>query len=334
MLRRWLNNRIYITLVHKFSLLFSLLYVVIFHYNIGFTLLLKHLSVSLILCIGIAGIGYLFNDYNDMEQDKLANKQNIFLQFSKREIYLITILCLLFSIFPWFILPFNSVSLVLVGIEFFLFYAYAFKPFRWKEKGWLGVVADAGYAHVIPSVLAIYTFSNISNEEASFRFPIKVCFVFLIWLVTNGIRNILLHQIEDFEHDKKVSTKTWIQGIGIENVKAYIIRFMVPVEWICFLMLPIVLGNMYLWLLVPYLIYLILYFLKKWAINRYPFFKSSATTNQQLFLFFNGNMMNEYYEKYLPIVLLLLFCHYDSHFWIVLGFHFLVFFPIYLNKSI
>ncbi|MBX7226289.1 MAG: UbiA family prenyltransferase [Chitinophagales bacterium] len=333
MLNRWLKNRIYITLVHKFSLLFSLLYFTIFYFDIPLTLLFKHLSASLMLCIGIAGIGYLFNDYNDIEQDKLARKHNIFLQLSKSKVYILSFLCLIFAILPWFILPFDRISLCLVLVEFFLFYAYAFQPFRWKEKAWLGVLADAGYAHVIPAVLAIYTFSQIPNELGSFNHPICLLIIFGVWLVANGIRNILLHQIEDYEHDKKAATKTWIQTIGMGRMKKYILRFLIPLEWLCFLSLPIILGFSYKWLLLPYILYFLLYFLKKWMINHYPFFRKSALENEQLFLFYNGNMLNEYYEKYLPLVLIIFFSFFDVNYLFLLGIHLLIFLPIYFNKS-
>lgn len=331
MVQKWLNNRIYHTLLHKFSLIFTLLYAVIYFFELLSPSLFFFLFISLFLSAGIGGFGYLFNDYNDIKQDRLMGKQNIFYSLSKVKIYLLVFVFSAFAIFPWYFLPFTKVSLFLILFEFFLFYSYAFPPLRWKERGFLGVFSDAMYAHVIPSLLAIYTFSHFGGSSTFEASPLLIICLSL-WLFLFGIRNIFIHQIEDLENDKKAKTKTWIQEIGEEKIKKITFFIMVPVEFILFIFLQALLPTPIWAIIIPYLIYIVAYFLKKYLVNKFPFFVSESWKNKDVFYFFNGNLLNEYYEKFLPIVMIIAFCATNIEYGFLLIFHLIFFLPIYLKK--
>ncbi|MBK9636208.1 MAG: UbiA family prenyltransferase [Bacteroidetes bacterium] len=331
MWQSWLNNRIYNTLLHKLSFLFTLLYVVIYFYGLLNSKLFFYLLISLILSAGVGGIGYLFNDYNDIEQDKQQGKQNIFNSISKTKIYILAIVLTAFTIIPWFFLPFTKISFCLILFEFILFYVYAFHPLRWKEKGLLGVFADAMYAHVIPSLLAIYTFSQFSNTPTFEASPLLITCLSL-WLFLFGIRNIFIHQIEDLENDKKAKTKTLVQDIGEMKIKKIIFFCLVPAEFILFICLQCILPTP-LWVITfTYVLFFIAYFIKKYFKNKFPFFMHESWKNKDVFYFFNGNMLNEYYEKFLPIVMILAFCLTNVEYGFLLVFHLIFFLPIYLKK--
>lgn len=331
MIKKWLNNRIYKTLLHKCSLLFTLLYGVIYLYDIFDTHLLFFLFISLILSIGIGGIGYLFNDYNDIEQDQLIGKQNIFNVFAKDKIAILSFISLFFATIPWFFLPFTRVSLLLIFLEFFLFYAYAFKPFRWKENAILGVLSDAFYAHILPALLAIYTFSRFSTHS-HFEVTTVLLFILVLWLLLFGVRNIFNHQIEDLHNDIKTNIKTSIQEIGELRMKKLICYVLVPLEFLCFILLQFLLPSPIVYITIPYFIYCLAYFFKKYKIDKYPFFEKENWRSNAVFSFLNGNLLNEYYEKYWPIVLILSFALQDMRYFLLLAFHLLFFMPIYLNK--
>lgn len=331
MFQSWLNNRIYNTLLHKLSFLFTLLYFVIYLYGLFNPKLFFYLLISLILSAGIGGIGYLFNDYNDIEQDKQQGKQNIFNSLSKIKIFFLSIVFIVFTIIPWFLLPFTKISFCLILIEFALFYVYAFYPFRWKEKGLLGVFADAMYAHVTPSLLATYTFSLFKTSTQFVVSPIIIICLF-IWLFIFGIRNIFIHQIEDLENDKKTNIKTWIQEIGKDNIKKFIFFYIVPVEFGLFVVLQLLLPTPIKAILIFYFIYFFAYFIKKYFVNKFPFFIRENWKNNTVFYFFNGNLLNEYYEKFLPVIIIVSFCFTDIEYLFLLLFHLIFFLPIYLKR--
>ncbi len=193
----------------------------------------------MIICIGIAGIGYALNDIIDYDADLKNKKRNLFINTSKIQSTLFVITFILFAIFPWFYLPFTTVTVFFLIIEFVLFFLYAFPPFRLKEKGILGVLADALYAQVIPNLLAVYTFLKLSET-------LKLNYIFLIlfsvWLLLVGIRNILKHQIEDCENDIRTNTNTFVTKNG-KLLSEKISYFIANIEIIIFCVLLFLLKT-------------------------------------------------------------------------------------------
>lgn len=187
------------------------------------------LAASAILMFGFAGFGYLTNDWADMHKDALANKPNALEATSVRQRVGLLALFLLMIAIPWLVLPFTVTSALFVLIELFLFVSYAFPPLRLKEKGWIGLVADAGYAHVVPVLFAGYTFGAVMP---SYNIPVKCLMLTLgIWQAVVGIRNILLHQIQDAEYDRQSGTRTFLFNADrIRSVESFLQSYLIPAE--------------------------------------------------------------------------------------------------------
>lgn len=191
-----------------------------------------YISVSQLVIVGVAGVGYLTNDLGDKKKDRLQGKYNVTDHLSSTSIagLFLVFVCLMLA--PWWILPFNTNSTMLLALEVLLFFLYAFSPFRLKERAWLGVVADALYAHALPAALAAYTFYLLVGcNEGVFYFFLSVL---LSWQFTLGIRNILFHQIQDFKNDLTTNTQTYVTKIGIEKSET-IVKRVLYVELIFFM---------------------------------------------------------------------------------------------------
>ena len=193
---------------------------------------------------------------------------------------------------------------------------YAFPPFRLKEKGFLGIITDALYAQVVPSLLAVYTFSKISNTILN----VKLIVLYSAWLLLVGIRNIIKHQVEDFDNDKNTKTKTFVTIYGIEYSKKISLKYLFPIEFILFTSLLITIKTPYFIALLGYILYTTILFIKR-----------NKTTEIDLFYFINTRIFNEFYEIHLPIILLVCFCFSNAIFIFILGFNLLIFSPIYLS---
>lgn len=154
-------NRIYDKVQYKFSLIFSAIYIVINNYKTFDLIIINYLILSIVLSIGVAGLGYVFNDYKDLKDDIKNNKRNIFKRLNKFTGSLVCLLFFILAALPWYYLPFNQVSFILLLIEIALLYIYAFPPFRLKERTFWGVLADSLYAQVFPCTLAMHTFNQI-----------------------------------------------------------------------------------------------------------------------------------------------------------------------------
>lgn len=135
---------------------------------------------------------YLLNSYCDKDT-KI---------FSQRITKNLIILLGLFSlILPLFTL--NIVTILLGLITFFLATFYSAKPLRFKARGILGL--SGAFAQYVMPFLLFYSL-----------FPGKTMLtVFLItYLAILAIVKLLIHQVYDYEEDKKLKIKTMITPIG------------------------------------------------------------------------------------------------------------------------
>jgi len=309
-----IQQRLLGNVLYKFSLIFCSIYVVLFFGNQLKTDILFYLFISILLSIGIAGLGYVMNDIKDFKDDLQNNKPNLFNKFSKFQSVLLVIIFVLLSIFPWLYLPTDKYTFYLLAIEFLLFFVYAFPPFRLKEKGFLGIITDALYAQVVPCLLAVYTFSKITNTILQ----IKLLALYAIWLLFVGMRNIIKHQVEDFDNDINTKTKTFVTIYGIEYSKKISFKYLFPIEFILYTCLLITIKTPYFIALLGYLLYTTILFIKR-----------NKTTEIDSFYFINTRIFNEFYEIHLPIILLVSFSYFHSFFLIILGFNVILFYPIY-----
>jgi hypothetical protein len=146
------------------------------------------------------------NDYFDQEKDKQANKKNFLLNTSaiQKTAYFSIAIFMVFA--PWFYLPFNNFTIILISFQIFLYLIYSAPGIRLKEKGVYGLITDTLYAHSIPAIMASHTYSLISNTNTNTLFVILL----FSWQFCVGLRNILLHQINDKDADHLSNTKTFI----------------------------------------------------------------------------------------------------------------------------
>lgn len=197
---------------YKAPLLISFTYLFLLSGNVTTEKATTAFIASLLTIFGFAGFGYLTNDLSDRSSDALAGKENATSKLSKASIYSLLILFLVLAILPWYYLPFDSISIVLIASELVLFVIYAFPPFRLKEKGVFGLITDALYAHVVPAILASYTFILVS--EKNFKDYYFLLSAILVWQFFSGLRNILSHQLKDYPNDLESHTKTFVTKVG------------------------------------------------------------------------------------------------------------------------
>ncbi len=321
------SHPIVLSLTHKLSFMFAIIYMVAFGLNFTTEELLIYLSLSIVVVFGIGGIGYFLNDLTDIEPDRIAGKRNMFLLFSKTTIGLIGIGCLIFTILPWLLFPFTIISLFFICLEIGLFAIYSFKPFRLKEKGWAGLVADALYAHVIPVMFAVYTFTLIKNP----LFNLEFCHITgVLWVFLTGTRNILKHQIEDFDNDQKSNTKTLLQSMNLNRVRKNVVTILIPLEISLFIITLIAINQLNIILVGIFLIYTTLYFIKR----KDEIWKNSIIDINSLFYFLAERVLNEFYERWLGLLTIIIFIIYfnEINYLAILAFHVLLFHRILLAK--
>lgn len=185
---------------------------------------LGHLLLFVVSSIGFAAFGYYINDFYDIEIDRKAGKKTVLGSLTKQQkkgILFSSITCMFF---PWFFLPVNEYSGVLIVSELILFFLYSHPLFRLKEHWILSVIIDALYAYMIPFILCLVTFS-LYYQRITDSYILFVIGTFFI----AGCRNIILHQLNDYNNDLKVGIQLIPHIIGINKTKN-IVQFCMWIE--------------------------------------------------------------------------------------------------------
>jgi 4-hydroxybenzoate polyprenyltransferase len=184
------------------------------------------LAVFLVFLVATASFGYFLNDLCDIGADRLANKRNIAGELSLSSRLAVWSGLLAMVVVPWLWLPASDPILLLVLLELALFVAYAVPPLRLKARGAPALVVDALYAHTVPMLITVLTFTALAEHVAS---GVALGLV-AGWSFLTGFRGILLHQVDDLAGDLKAGSRTAITpGTRIWAV-SFVLWFLLPTE--------------------------------------------------------------------------------------------------------
>ena len=282
---------------------------------------LSYVFLSITTIVGIAGFGYLTNDLGDLEKDKLSGKENALINLSSISIVSLFAIFLIMALGPWLIFPTTWISFFLLAAELLLFTVYAFPPFRLKEKGIVGVFTDALYAHVLPAILAAYTFGLITNVQD--KIILKFLIFYCLWQGFLGLRNIIMHQEKDLETDLISGTKTFVGKLDAQRTTK-IIHTLVALEVTFFILFGVQYLNEALIILIGFLFFV---GWRWWNIyNRIT--KQVGTTDY----FYINYYLDEYYIQWMPVLLLVALSTNGMTYFKILLLH-LVIFPNFLKTG-
>ena len=196
----------------------------------------------LIWLFSTAGFGYYINDCFDIEIDKKASKPNSVAQHSKFKRFFTPLFLATISIGSALFLLWDSpLFIAVVGFQLLLFILYSVPPFRWKEVPYLDIITDSLYAQVIPvSVMALVIFANQTGPIEAFH--IVIFSSVLCWAFLSGLRNILEHQVLDFQNDKVSGVSNTVQRHGVSVITAFLKKRLIPIEWVFFCIIILYAG--------------------------------------------------------------------------------------------
>ena len=306
---------------YKVPLLISFPYFMIKTGDVDSSTFLYAILAAFATTIGFAGVGYVTNDLSDRKKDLLANKENTLTQLSPWAIRGILTLCILVALLPWIYLPWDNYSLLLIGVEFALFYFYAFPPFRLKERGILGLITDALYAHVVPAVLASWTFYLVIGKTYD-QFDLFVL-VLIIWQFFSGIRNILSHQMKDYSNDLNSGTNTWVTKQGIPTATSLLKAF-ISIEFLAFMGFIGVLGlkiTFLPWVFGAYLLLAVYAFLPTGQAGAKARKEKQETPAKN----FTNIFLDSFYTQWLPQLILIAILCVQPKIWPVIFLHLILF---------
>lgn len=270
--------------------------------------------ILLLLLAIIAGAVYVsvINDLTDIREDLLAGKPNSMSGMHPYTRIIILAgaiasgLCFSYLLFP------DWRTIFFYGMAFLAFSLYSIRPFRFKERGILGVACDAMGAHLFPSLVVTSNLIFLADSSVNVVWLLSIS----CWSFLYGLRGILWHQFHDRENDLKSGTKTYATGKDPKNFRnAEIVIF--GLELVSFATFLSYFINV--WVFVALLLYLILVLVRVSAFNReVRIIVSSGSQRYQL-------LMNDFYIVFFPPALLITISTDQAYGWIILCFHLLIF---------
>ncbi|MCO5233324.1 MAG: UbiA family prenyltransferase [Chitinophagales bacterium] len=302
---------------------FTYFYIYFFNHSYLDTALI--VLMSAITVVGIAGFGYIINDYYDIEADKKAGKKNPFEGKSHLFILNVFIVLQIFAWSPWLYLksyPFIWATLL---FQVFLFFIYAHPATRLKEKSIWGPICDSLYGHAVPIIIACLTYQQYLD-----KIPYSKFFFFaslFAWQFFKGLRNIFLHQLEDYENDILAGIKTLTTSKGKEYITLHILRVVLPLEFLSLFGFMSSISGVFSSVWIYFIIYLLIYILGHGLLRNINWFSTSSTNHLNVYF------INNFYEIYLPYYFIL-WCIIKNPVFLALFFLHVFMFPSTVNTLI
>lgn len=279
------------------------------------------LSFLFIWMVFSAALGYYINDVYDNKHDAISGKYNYSAKHSPVMQTVIASILIVAIWLDWHFLNNEELVGVLLATQIMLFFLYSSPFLRLKENPILGVVVDSLYAHLIPGIIVYFTI--LSSVES----PIYLA-VCLFWMLVVGLRNIVNHQLSDFENDKRSGTVTTVIVMGKQQMKQVMNHLLLPCEVIIFLL--------FLGLSKQTGFVLLFFIFAIWVFNRELIYvrankHSWSKEEQDRYSFLGGILPNEFYEKWFPLYSLFFLVCYNPHLWYFLIIHVFLFLNLIID---
>lgn len=271
------------------------------------------------IIIGAAYVS-IVNDFTDLKDDNASGKYNRLSHLPPLFGIMLVLTCLFAgALFVYFFLH-DILSIVLYSSSWIAFSLYSIPPFRLKKRGAWGVLADACGAHLFPTLFFLSGTANYMHAGINWFWFSAVG----IWSLMYGLRGILWHQFFDRDNDLKIGLATYASGKDprLFNKQSF---FIISIEFAALaFMLVFIAEPLPLITLLFYLLMLVGYgkILKHTLIAIVP-----PTDHSWHFI------MNNYYQFFFPLSLLLSAAFIHPAVWILFIFHFILF-PIIARNTI
>jgi 4-hydroxybenzoate polyprenyltransferase len=296
---------------YKFPPILAIAYMIAFYSGASATNFYRLLIFLLFSLLTGAIYVSILNDITDIKDDAKAGKKNRMANISlaKKRIYLlIPIFC---AVLITFVLKKNILTASIYVLSYLCFTFYSVPPFRLKTKGYAGIFADAAGSQFLPS---IYVASFLSYS-LHYTISLHQFILIGIWSLCFGVRGILWHQFHDIENDKKSGIKTvvWQWSDKKTRITGGVI---VIIEFLSIVMLLISFKIVIAFFsLAAYFLYLLLSHVK-WQVQLIVL--KPVATDYSI-------VLNEYYQVFLPVSILLSLTFQHPAFLFYLIIHFILF---------
>lgn len=272
------------------------------------------LLVALAVCAAYVSV---LNDLADRADDVAAGKSNRQLGYANKPVFALLGYAIAAGLAiawcwrdePWLVAAYAG--------SWVVFTLYSVPPFRLKARGLAGAVCDAMGAHLFPALTAVLVVA-----ASQFQKPDRMWLAAAaVWSFAYGFRGIIWHQLADMEADARCGIRTFA-----------VCRPELAVRLVAFVSFPAEL------LALTSLLWRIGQLLPLVALGYYAAVLVARTRSGMTLIIIrpkpgNISVLQEYYDVFLPIALLLCAVERDWHAVVLLG-AFIALFPKGLRRVV
>jgi 4-hydroxybenzoate polyprenyltransferase len=296
---------------YKFPPILAVAYMIAFYSGVAAINLYPLLIFILFSLLTGAIYVSILNDITDIKDDAKAGKINRMAGLSLTKKLVFLFIPVFSAAIITFVLRKNIFAASMYVLSYVCFTFYSAPPFRFKKKGYAGIIADAGGSQLFPSLFV-----------ASYLSASLLCIISLhqflligIWSLCFGLRGILWHQFHDMDNDKKSGTKTVVRQWSDNKTRITGI-VIIAVEFISIVLLLINFKIVIaFYSLAVYFLYLLISHVK-WQVKLIVLKPVAADYTI---------ILNEYYQVFLPVSILLSLSFQQPAFLFYLAMHLLLF---------
>lgn len=274
----------------KLSPLFATIYATAFLLKISIISLWPLLLLVFAALVPGAAYVSVINDLTDIKDDLASGKANRLVNRSRAFVAVMLACCILPGVAVAIYLRREPLLLMLYLAAWAAFTLYSVPPIRLKNRGGLGLLADACGAHLFPTLLVVGLVYRWSGH------PLDVIWLTAaaVWSLCLGLRGNLWHQLGDLHNDKLVGLNTFASNhkiILLHKLGNFVIF---PCELAAFAVMLWRVGS------ATGFVFLGLYAMLEWSRRVMWEMKLTAVVPKDR----SSILMLEYYEVFYPMALL------------------------------
>ena len=263
--------------------------------------ILEMLGLLLILCL-YAAFGYSLNGIVDRAKDRAAGKRDKLGEMPERRILMSFWLIVVTGVFvPLLIYSDRPDALLVLGFAYTVAIAYSAPPIRLKERGIAGIICAAAAQRTIP-VIFIFVAMSLWDWTA---------FWFCALSTVIGLRYIVIHQIFDEDGDNRTGVETSATIHGSTVLSRTLKTAIFPAECVMLLVAVVSIATSHMAVAAMTAVYF------AWLLLQYLTLGNDE--DYRRFSIDSYYVLEEFYNFYLPLTLVILLASSHPAFWSLVG---------------
>jgi UbiA prenyltransferase family len=218
---------------YKLVPILSIFYATALATGVAVTTMWQSLVVLVCAIVPCAAYVSFVNDATDRDDDRRADKAN---RLAGKPTWVLALLLgLPLSVGAAFCVAWRDDPPLMTAYlcTWATFSLYSVPPFRLKDRGILGVFADAAGAHLFPAMVATLLALRAAGTAVDLLWIGAVA----AWALGCGLRGILWHQLQDLGYDRKAGVRTFVLRHSCRAAMRLAARAALPLEAVGLLLL-------------------------------------------------------------------------------------------------